>query len=361
LTYQELNSRSNQLAHYLQSLGVGPEVLVGICVERSVEMIIGLLGILKAGGAYVPLDPDYPRERLAYILEDAQVSLLLIKQKLTTGLSKRETPVVCLDKDWQIISEHSSENIPSCSSASLAYVMYTSGSTGKPKGVAIVHKSLINLVEAVRVEYKIDKSDRVLQFSSISFDAAADEIYTSLTYGGTLVLRTEEMLSSVSRFVQKSQEWGITIWELPTAYWHEITSQLEKGVVRLPQLLRLIVIGGEQVLPLAAKIWYDRVGDYPKVINAYGPTEATVGASLCQLTAAIALQKKIPIGRAIANVQIYILDKYLQPVPIGVAGELHIGGAGVARGYLNRPELTSQKFIPNPFIQEKGSRLYKNW
>ncbi|MGD1702261.1 amino acid adenylation domain-containing protein [Dapis sp. BLCC M229] len=360
LTYRQLNNRANQLAHYLQSLGVAPEVLVGICVERSIEMVVGLLGIIKAGGAYVALDPTYPQERIAYMLADSSLSVLLTQSKLVDSLTLSDAKVICLDTDWRQISSFNQENLLNLVKPdNLVYVNYTSGSTGKPKGVAIAHKSLSNFVQAIQVEYEIENSDRLLQFASISFDVAAEEIYSCLTAGATLVLRTDEMLSSVSRFVQKSQEWGITVWDLPTAYWQEITSQLETAALHLPQLLRLVIIGGEQVLPQAVKTWHKQVGDYPKLINSYGPTEATIGATICQLTAAIALQKEVPIGRAIANVQTYILDKNLQPVPIGVPGELHIGGICLALGYLNRPDLTYQKFIPNPFTQEKGVRIYK--
>ncbi|NEO73876.1 amino acid adenylation domain-containing protein, partial [Moorena sp. SIO3H5] len=377
LTYFELNFRANQLANYLQSLGVKPEFLVGICVDRSLEILVGLLAILKAGGAYVPIDPNYPSERISYIIADSQVSVLLTVEKLLDKLTQLQIKkncvlkgqqIICLDAEWSQIYQENYRDIveTEVKPDNLAYVIYTSGSTGKPKGVAIEHQSLTNLVQAVRTEYGINNDDRVLQFASISFDVAAEEIYPCLVSGGTLVLRTNQMLNSVSDFVKKSQDWEITIWDLPTAYWQEITRQLKQTSLRLPQLLRLVIIGGERALPLAVKSWYEEVGDYPQLINAYGPTEATVEATLCKVTAemmlrnanANALQKELPIGRPIVNVQAYILDKHLQAVPIGIPGELHLGGSGLARGYLHRPELTAEKFIPNPF-EGDNSKLYK--
>ncbi|WAN69719.1 amino acid adenylation domain-containing protein [Moorena producens JHB] len=361
LTYRQLNNRANQLAHYLRSLGVVPEVLVGICVERSLEMVVGLLGILKAGGAYVPLDPNYPVERLTYMLADSQVPLLLVKQKLQSGFPEREAQVVCLDKDWSVISGYSKENLASlATSACLAYVIYTSGSTGRPKGVEIEHRSLINFAQASRTEYGINKSDRVLQFASISFDAAAEEIYPYLLSGGTLVLRTEQMLSSVSTFWQTCRQWGITVLDLPTAYWQQMMTELETAVKGVfPESVRLVIIGGERALPWLVKNWQKLMDEVPQLVNSYGPTEATVVTALHKIRASDTIQQEVPIGRAIANVQIYILDRHLQPVPIGVPGELYIGGVQLARGYLNRPELTQEKFIPSPFSNEPGSRLYK--
>jgi amino acid adenylation domain-containing protein len=369
LTYRELNSKANQLAHYLQALGVKPETLVGICVERSLEMIVGLLGILKAGGAYVPLDPAYPLERLAFMLEDSTVPVLLTQQRLVDKLPQHKAQVVCLDTQWEVIAQYSSENIACGVNASnLAYVIYTSGSTGKPKGVTIQHRSLVNYTTAVSIEYEIEKcnseallrsADRVLQFASISFDVSAEEIYTSLTSGATLVLRTDSMLDSVGVFLQKCRNWEITVLALPTAYWHELTAFLSQETFALPPSLRLVIIGGEKALPERLKTWIECVGQRVRLVNNYGPTEASVGATIYDCSAANPASTQVPIGRPIRNVQTYILDQYQQPVPIGVPGELHIGGDGLARGYLNRPDLTQEKFISNPFSNEPGERLYK--
>ncbi|WP_254564071.1 non-ribosomal peptide synthetase [Oscillatoria sp. HE19RPO] len=360
LTYQELNAKANQLAYYLQSLGVKPEVLVGICVERSVEMVIGLWGVLKAGGAYVPLDPNYPSERLAFMLQDSSVPVLLTQQKLVDKLPPNSTRVVCLDSGWEKIAAYS-ENNPNSAvrPQNLAYVIYTSGSTGKPKGVLIEHRSLVNYTIVASAEYGIQERDRILQFSSISFDVSAEEIYTSLTSGATLVLGTDSMLDSLKGFLQKCNDWEITVLALPTAYWHELTTFLSQEKVALPPSLRLIIIGGEKALAERLKTWFECVGQRVRLVNNYGPTETTVGATICELSAADATLRELPIGRPIGNVQTYILDENRQPLPIGVPGELYIGGAGLARGYLNRPELTDERFIPNPFSDSPSDRLYK--
>ena len=257
LSYRELNERANQLAHYLQALGVKPEILVGLLVERSPEMMVGLLGILKAGGAYVPLDPAYPIERLNFILSDAKVSVLLTQEKLVSLLPEYGGHKVCLDTDLENISVESESNpVSSVTSENLSYLIYTSGSTGTPKGVTIEHRSLVNFTKAAIAEYEISSSDRVLQFTSISFDAAAEEIYPCLTTGGILVLRTDEMLSSVPKFLQTCQDWKLTVLDLPTAYWQQMTSELETVSLTLPESLRLVIIGGERVVPEYVKKWH---------------------------------------------------------------------------------------------------------
>ncbi|KYC42726.1 non-ribosomal peptide synthetase [Scytonema hofmannii PCC 7110] len=357
LTYHELNCRANQLAHYLKSLGVGADVLVGLCVERSLEMMVGLLGILKAGGAYVPLDPEYPQDRLSFTIADAQLSILLTQQHLVERLPDHQAQLVCLDTNWQSIAQSSDTAlVNSISSKNLAYVIYTSGSTGQPKGVMIQHQSLVNLTQSTIVEYGITNSDRILQFASISFDVAAVEIYPYLSCGATVVLRTQEMLSSVQTSSQKCRDWNLTVLSFPTAYWHQLTFELVNANLRLPDSIRLVIIGGEHPLEQRFRMWQQHIGEYPQLINAYGPTEATVEVTCKKLGVD---EQKITIGRPIHNTQIYILDRYLQPVPIGVPGELLIGGASVARGYLNRPELTDEKFISHPFLGSGGDRLYK--
>ncbi|MBG1241150.1 non-ribosomal peptide synthetase [Nostoc sp. NZL] len=367
LTYRQLNEQANQLAHYLKSLGVKPDCLVAICIDRSLEMIVGLLGILKAGGAYVPLDPAYPAERLRDIVNDAQVPILVTMQQWVTVEAEHCLQMVCLDTQKALISSQSRENPESKVVASnLAYVIYTSGSTGKPKGVLIEHHSLVNFTQSAIAEYKLTECDayggqsqRILQFASISFDAAAEEIYPCLSSGGTLVLRNEEMLQSVSAFIQQSKDWELTVWDLPTAYWHLLVSELASENLSLPDSLRLVIIGGERVLPEKVAMWHQLVGNNPQLVNSYGPTETTVVATLSDLSENALNCQEVSIGKPISNVQVYVLDKYLQPVPIGVPGELHIGGAGVARGYLNRPELTAEKFISNPFEKVEENKLYK--
>jgi amino acid adenylation domain-containing protein len=347
LTYRELNDRSNQLARYLQTLGVKPEVLVGICVERSLEMIVGLLGILKAGGAYVPLDPAYPADRLSFMLADSQVAVLLTQQKLLAGLPNCNVPIVRLDADWDDISKttiHHPLSTIHCVT-NLAYVIYTSGSTGKPKGVLVQHQGLCNLALAQIRVFDVDADSRVLQFASFSFDASISEVVMSLCAGATLYLGTRDALipgTGLMRLLLDRQISHVTL--SPSAL-----AAMPSGAY--PDL-RTIIVAGEACPPDLVAQW----SPGRRFINGYGPTESTVCA-----TTAICTQSNTapPIGRPIDNIQVYILDRQLQLVPIGVAGELHIGGAGLARGYLNRAELTTEKFIPNPFSQDYSGRLYK--
>ncbi|MEH2000300.1 MAG: amino acid adenylation domain-containing protein [Nostoc sp.] len=364
LTYRELSDRANQLAHYLQSLGVKPETLVGICVERSLEMIIGLLGILKAGGAYIPLDPAYPQERLVDILEDTQLSILLTQEGFQDKLPDYGGKTICLDRDWLEIAQHSTANpITNLQPHNLAYIIYTSGSTGKPKGVMIEQRSLMNFVNTVMHEYGINASDNILQFASICFDTSIEEILPCLSVGATLVLRTEQMLHSSDEFWRCCQEWQLTVLDLPTAYWHQLVAELTCEDSRIPESLRMVIIGGEEAQLEKVKRWHSSITHLPnppKLLNSYGPTEATIITTLNPLTP---VATSVAIGRPISNAQVYILDQYLQPVPIGVPGELHIGGAGLARGYWQRPELTALKFIDNPFYNQKSKiqnpKLYK--
>ncbi|HEY9799815.1 MAG TPA: amino acid adenylation domain-containing protein [Leptolyngbyaceae cyanobacterium] len=362
LTYQQLNQKANQLAHYLQKMGVEPEVLVGICVERSLEMIVGILAILKAGGAYVPLDPAYPQERLAFMLEDAKLSLLLTQQRLKEWLPANQAQTICLDTDWQLIAQESQENLNTkTTDENLAYVIYTSGSTGKPKGVLVQHISLVNYTISACQNYQINSGDRILQFASICFDAAAEEIFPCLVQGATLFLRNDTMLGSIPAFFQHCQTWEITVLDLPTAFWHQMMGELLEQSLQLPETIRLVIIGGEKALPKYLAVWNKYVGKKVELINSYGPTETTIVATISHLTQ---YQNKaelssVPIGKAIHNTQVYILDSYLQPTPIGIPGELYIGGLGVARGYLNQPQLTAEKFIPHPFSQQPETRLYK--
>jgi aspartate racemase len=352
LTYQELNCRANQLANYLQTLGVKPEILVGICLERSLEVIVTILAILKAGGAYIPLDPAYPQERLDYIIQDAQISLILTQKHLKKQLSQESVKLIAVDTEWQTIIQSQQENFSyHVNPDNLAYVIYTSGSTGKPKGVAIAHRALVNFCQAAVQEYEITQSDRILQFASLSFDASVEEIYPCLIAGGTLVLRTQEMGYSSSLLLEKCRDYGITILDLPTAFWHLLTAELEQNCqLHLPESLRLVIIGGEAVNVKKVVTWNRLVGTSCQLINTYGPTEATVVATSYKIPAQIYNLATIPIGKPLPNVQTYILDNNLQPVAIGIPGELYIGGISLARGYLNNPELTAKKFISNPFL-----------
>ncbi|QIR40545.1 amino acid adenylation domain-containing protein [Tolypothrix sp. PCC 7910] len=363
LTYQELNQKANQLAHYLQKLGVKPEVLVGICVERSLAMIVGILGILKAGGAYLPLDPAYPKERLAFLLEDANTPLLLTQKKLRELFPQNQPKIIAIDDNLQVINQENLENLHTeVTSKNLAYIIYTSGSTGKPKGVMVEHQSLVNYTEFSCDHYQIESCDRILQFASICFDAAAEEIFPCIVQGATLVLRSDKILSSIPAFLQQCNDFQVTILDLPTAFWHQIIIEIAEHNLQLPEQLRLAIIGGEMASRQHLDVWQRKFNETVKLINSYGPTETTIVATTSSLNY---LQKvntaivEVPIGKPINNTLIYILDSHLQPTPIGVTGEIYIGGIGVTRGYLNRPELTAAKFIPNHLSNQGGSRLYK--
>lgn len=364
LTYGQLNEQSNRIAHHLRSLGVGPESRVGLCVERSPEMIIGLLATLKAGGAYVPMDPAYPRERLAYMIQDAQPAVILTLSRLVPLLTDLTIPVVPLDTPPPEVARQSTGN-PAAGVAphTLAYIIYTSGSTGQPKGVLIEHRSLVNYTLAAITRYEITPKDRILQFASINFDASAEEIYPCLLAGATLVLRTEDMIATAATFLKRCAEWNLTLLDLPTAYWSHLTAQIDCETLSLPASIRLVIIGGESARPDRFAAWLDKAGRGVRLFNTYGPTETTIVATWCELTAhpaALAEQGRIlPIGRPVPNARVYVLDPALHPVPISEAGELCIGGAGVARGYLNRDDLTRERFVPDPFDASSASQLYK--
>ncbi|MEH2284139.1 MAG: amino acid adenylation domain-containing protein [Nostoc sp.] len=343
LTYHELNCRANQLAHYLQSLGVGADVLVGICVERSLEMLVGLLGILKAGGAYVPLDPEYPQDRLSFILEDAQVSVLLTQQHLVEKLPECQAQLVSLDTNWQFIFQLPQGNpITNVQASNLAYVIYTSGSTGQPKGVQISHTAVSNFLSAMQQRPGITKQDTLLAITTISFDIAALEIFLPISVGACLVIARRDVTLDGRELFDLLVKSKATIMQATPATWRLL---LDSNY----QFSDLKILCGGEALPwdLVSKL----LARSASLWNLYGPTEATIWSSVCQLESSESL---ISIGRPIDNTQIYILDQNLQPVPVGVAGELHIGGVGLARGYLNRPELTQEKFIPNPFKRGRG-------
>ena len=361
LTYRELNNRSNQLAHYLQKLGIGAEVLVGICLEPSVELIVGLLGILKAGAAYLPLDPNYPCDRLNFMLEEAQVPILLTHSALSTQHELRplestvsNTPViVCLDNNWDIAQESKENPSSSVTSDNLAYVIYTSGSTGKPKGVAVPHKAVNRLV--FNTNYiKLDPTDRIAQASNTSFDAATFEIWGALLHGAQLIGISRDIILSPHEFALQLRQKNISVLFLTTA----LFQQIARVVPQAFDSLKYLLFGGEAVDPR----WVQKIlkkAPPKQLLHVYGPTESTTFSSFYWVQDIPEAATSIPIGRPITNTQIYLLDEQLQPVPIGITGELYIGGDGLAQGYLNHPELTAEKFIPSPFSNEPGTRLYK--
>nr|AXN93627.1 PuwA [Symplocastrum muelleri NIVA-CYA 644] len=356
LTYKQLNVRANQLAYYLQNLGVKPEVLVGICVDRSLEMLVGLLGILKAGGAYLPLDSTYPSERLAYMLNDAQVPVLVTQQSLRNSLPKYDGLIVDLDKDWELISQHSHNNPNSeVNSSNLAYLIYTSGSTGKPKGTMICHQGVVNYLSWCTKAYSVATGTGAPVQSSIAFDATITSLFSPLLVGQKVVLLPEKQEIEALCTLLRSRS-NFSLVKITPAHLELLNQLLSPEEIK--QLVKAFVIGGEALLGKSLLDWQIHAPE-TKIINEYGPTETVVGCCVYEVTAQTNLSSPIPIGRPIANTQLYILDRFLQPVPIGIRGELYIGGAGVGRGYLNRPDLTQEKFIPNPFSNEPNSRLYK--
>ncbi|MFC1712466.1 amino acid adenylation domain-containing protein [Candidatus Poribacteria bacterium] len=354
LTYRELNVRANQLAHHVIKCGVGPDILVGVCMERSLELVVGLLGILKAGGAYVPLDPSYPKERLSFMLEDSQVSVLLSQAELLDELPEHKIQVICLDSEWEAIERESEENLI-CEAVpeNLAYVMYTSGSTGKPKGTEICHHGVTRLLFGVDYVH-LGSSRSILHMAPISFDASTFEMWGALLHGARCVL-FRDRIPTAEALGDAIQKYEIdTLW---------LTASLFSTLIdEAPEILsevRQLVIGGE-----ALSVYHVRRAlsllPSTQIINGYGPTESTTFTCCYQIPNQLSESiNSIPIGRPIGNTKVYLLDSHLQPVPVGVPGELHIGGLGLARGYLNRPELTAEKFVPNPFSDEPGGRLYK--
>lgn len=362
LTYRQLNKRANQLAHYLKRHGVGPDVPAGIYMERSLEMMVGILGVLKAGGAYVPLDPAYPSERLDYMIKDTRMPVILSQERLATNLFKHSTQTICLDSNRVAIAQESEEKPTSTVKAeNLVYIIYTSGSTGTPKGVLIPHQALINHSTAISKQYDLRAEDKVLQFASMSFDVAVEELFPSWISGASVVLRSNQGMGTFRGFLQFVEREQLTVLNLPTAYWHEWVSALARTEEKIPSLVRLVITGSEKVSAEKYRSWREIVGDDIRWMNGYGPTEATITATCYEPEKLqdVTGRQAVPIGRPLANIQIYLLDQQLNPVPIGVPGELYIGGDGLARGYHNRPELTAELFIPNPFSEAPGGRLYK--
>jgi amino acid adenylation domain-containing protein len=353
LTYRELNERANQLAHLLRRQGTGPDVLVGLCMERSLEMVIGLLAILKAGGAYVPLDPNYPAERLAFMLEDTQVSVLLTQQHLRDTLPPHGADALCLDSEWTAkIAGESRENLTCLNTPQdLAYVIYTSGSTGQPKGVCVPHHGVVRLVKSTN--YLSFTPDEVfLQFAPISFDAATFEIWGALLNGAKLVVFPAHT-PSLAELGRALRRFDVTAIFLTTALFNQMVEHHLDDLLSVRQLLT----GGEVMSVPHVKLALDALPNC-KLSNVYGPTEGTTFTSFYPIPTSEHARSPVPIGEAISNTQMYVLDRDLNLCPVGVPGELHIGGDGLARCYLNRPELSAEKFIPHPYGRA-GERLYK--
>ncbi|NEO86257.1 MAG: amino acid adenylation domain-containing protein [Spirulina sp. SIO3F2] len=349
LTYQVLNQKANQLAGYLQAQGVQTEQLVGLCCDRSLEMLVGLLGILKAGATYVPIDPAYPRDRITWVLEDAQISLLLTQAHLQDELPETSAQMIRLDADWgAIAAAHSGTvNITSdVTPTNLAYIIYTSGSTGKPKGVQLQHQSVVNFLLTMGEQPGLNADDLLLAVTTLSFDIAVLELFLPLTVGATVLLASRAQARDGNALLQLLQTENVTVMQATPTTWSML---LAMGWQGSPQLK--ILSGGEALTPALAERLAPKVKE---LWNMYGPTETTIWSSISAIDAQT---KTITIGQPIANTQLYVLDANLQQLPIGAPGELYIGGAGLARGYINRPELTAERFIPNPFVP--GERIYR--
>jgi surfactin family lipopeptide synthetase A len=357
LTYRELNERANQLAHYLRRLGVGPDALVGICVDRSFEMTIGLAAVLKAGGAYLPLDAEYPKERLAFMLKDAQVAVVLTNQKTSHRLPEHGAHTVMLDLDWDKIASEGRDNpatevVPD----NLAYVIYTSGSTGRPKGIGLPHRALTNLIEWHGAT--LSRPARVLQYASLSFDASFHEAFAAWAFGGTLFLITEQLRLETLELSQFISENKITKVILPVVVLQQMAEEYRYRAQDFSSLSEIITTGEQlQITRPIIKMFEDL--KWCSLHNHYGPSESHVVTYSVLPGDPRGWPSHPPIGRPIFNTQIYILDKRLNPIPEGVRGGLYIGGLSLARGYVGRPDLTAEKFIPNPFSDEPGERLYK--
>ncbi|MFK4428155.1 amino acid adenylation domain-containing protein [Bacillus sp. RC51] len=363
ITYRELNERANQLAHYLQKKGVGPDTLVGLCVERSLEMIVGILGILKAGGAYVPLDPTYPEQRLQYILEDAGIQLFVTQESLKELKWLPENiKSICLDRDRDEIGQES-KTLPfsDVSSQNLAYVIYTSGSTGNPKGVMIEHHNVIRLFKSTDCWYQFNEKDTWTLFHSYAFDFSVWEIWGALLYGGKLVVVPYWISRSPKDFYQLLVKEEVTVLNQTPSAFRQLIQVCEQEDENKSLQLRYVIFGGEALEPISLLPWFQRYGEKkPQLINMYGITETTVHVTYYPITQDdVQHASRSNIGKRIPDLEVYILDAYQQPVPIGVDGEIYIGGAGLARGYLNRPELTAERFIPHPFSSDPKARLYR--
>ena len=361
LSYDDLNERANQLAHYLRKLGVGPEMRVAVALEQGVDVVVALLGIFKANAVYVPLDPAYPRDRLAFMLQDCGACLLLTESRLRYRQPSYANRAIYLDEEWEEIARESKQN-PSHSfrdPQNLAYVIYTSGSTGWPKGVATAHYDAVAHLATIPGEYGYRQNDRVLQFASLSFDASLEQILAPLLFGATLVLRSNVTWDK-AEFFQAVRDFGITIAETPPAYWTELAES--DGNSPGSATLRSMIVSGDAMPVETVHRWMRGEMKGVGLLNSYGPTEATMSATLFHVPARFVDQVgllRIPIGRPLPNRTAYVLNRHGGLAPAGVWGELFLGGVGLARGYLNGPALTAERFVPNPFAKKPGERLYR--
>ena len=360
LTYQELNSRSNKLAHYLSSLGVKPGDFVGICAARSIDMIVGILGILKAGAAYVPLDPEYPEDRLVYMLENSSAPVLLTQQGLNKDFSTVHGQIVFLDKQWEEINDYPGDNPASgVTPDNYVYVIYTSGSTGQPKGTLVYHRGFVNLVTWYAAEFDFNTGSRDLLMSSTSFDLTQKNLYAPLVSGGTLVLLDSQVYDA-GIILKAAQNEQVTHINCTPSAFYGLIDNADQSVYQALQYLQYVFLGGEPIAVARLRPWLDNPLCNATVVNTYGPTECTDVVAFHRLEHLDDYEStSVPIGRPVSNVRLYILDADLEPVAVGQEGELCIGGVCVGAGYLGLPELTRERFVDDVFSQEKGARLYR--
>ena len=362
ISYGELNRRANRLAHHLRVLGVGPETRVCLLLDRSPEMVVGMLAILKAGGVYVPLDPTYPAERLAFLLDDSGAEVCVTLRDFVEKYPPQKAAIVCLDSDSEVIDAQPEHNLVSTSDPdNLAYVIYTSGSTGKPKGVMVTHRNVTRLLAATHQWFKFDEQDTWTLFHSYAFDFSVWELWGALLSGGKLVIVPYWVSRSPEDFHALLVREHVTVLNQTPSAFHQLSrvDAAQDGAELLS--LRLVIFGGEALEPASLADWMERHGhEQPRLINMYGITETTVHVTYRPLTLSDAgTATGSVIGEPIPDLQLYLLDKNLEPVPLGVGGEMYVGGGGLARGYLNRAELTAERFIPDPFGGEEGARLYR--
>lgn len=364
LTYQALHDRANQVARYLHTLGVGPEVLVGIYLARSLDLVVAILGVLKAGGVYVPLDPAYPRQRLAFMLSDAQVQVLLTRQEFLSSLPEHNAQVFCLDADWPRVVLQSTDYLPPpLAPHNLAYVIYTSGSTGKPRGVMITQANVGHYVQALQARLGITADDRYLHTASVAFSSSVRQLLLPLAHGAAMVMASTAQLGDPLTLCQVIKQQQVTVLDILPSYWRNLTQALD----RLPHEsrrglldngLRLLMSASEALMSDVPEQWTAGFQHQARLLNMFGQTETTGIVAVYPIPPQASLGPIVPIGRPIVETQLYLLDTHLQPVPIGVSGELCVAGRGLGRGYLRHPALTAQKFLPQPFSTEPGARLY---
>jgi amino acid adenylation domain-containing protein len=361
LRYAELNARANRLAHLLQARGVGPDILVGICLDRTIDLVVALLGVLKAGGSYVPIDPQYPRERMRYMLSDAAAPLLLTERALAPDPGIAGTAVILMDEAGALLDAQPDENpVSAVTPENLAYVIYTSGSTGNPKGTLVTHRNVVRLFSSTQDWFRFTADDVWTLFHSSAFDFSVWELWGALFHGGRLVVVSFGTSRSPGSFLQLLRDERVTVLNQTPSAFRQLMRAEETSGTRSPLALRYVIFGGEALDLPGLRPWFDRHGDrHPRLVNMYCITETTVHVTYRPLGIADLASVSV-IGVPIPDLQVHLLDESGRAVPDGVPGEIHVGGAGVARGYLNRPELTAQKFLPDPFSSDPAARLYRS-